>query len=220
MLTYQFPDLNICPYTKLAKRFDDKDNYICILNSDNLPLDFNSLGINLKFTGSRNRVFIIHPVQLNNFSILCHGSNSIIFIDSNFTSRQATKIVVEKDNQQLYIGKRCHFFSVFIQLEADSRKIFIGDDCMFASDVNIKNSDSHVIYDIHTKEILNEPQEMIYIGNHCWIARSVRILKNASIPNDCIVGMGAYVTKKFYKPNCVLAGIPASIVKEGVNWRK
>ena len=53
--------------------------------------------------------------------------------------------------------------------------------------------------------------------------KSVQIvssLKCAIIPNDCVVGTGAVVTKKFDKSNCVIAGVPAKVVKENISWSK
>lgn len=45
------------------------------------------------------------------------------------------------------------------------------------------------------------------------------IQKGAIVGNDCIVAAGAIVNKKFENNKCVLAGIPAKIVKENINWR-
>jgi len=47
------------------------------------------------------------------------------------------------------------------------------------------------------------------------------ILKNVSIPENSIVGMGSVVTKSVLpeiKQGIVLAGNPARIVKTGINW--
>lgn len=42
--------------------------------------------------------------------------------------------------------------------------------------------------------------------------------KNTKIPDDSIVGWGSIVTKVFHEPNIILAGIPAKIIKRGINW--
>lgn len=46
----------------------------------------------------------------------------------------------------------------------------------------------------------------------------VKIGKNTKIPDNSIVGWGSIVTKVFNEPNIILAGIPAKIVKRGINW--
>ena len=58
----------------------------------------------------------------------------------------------------------------------------------------------------------------IYIGNHVWIGAWARLCKDVYIPDGCIIGMGSIVTKKFTKKNSIIAGNPAKVVKEDVNW--
>ena len=38
------------------------------------------------------------------------------------------------------------------------------------------------------------------------------------IADNSIVGWGSIVTKEFNEPNVIIAGIPAKIVKRGINW--
>ena len=42
--------------------------------------------------------------------------------------------------------------------------------------------------------------------------------KNVKIADNSIVGWGSIVTKEFNEPNVIIAGIPAKIVKRGINW--
>ena len=44
------------------------------------------------------------------------------------------------------------------------------------------------------------------------------INKGVLISSNSIVGNGAIVTNQFTEMNVVLAGVPARIVKRGVNW--
>ncbi|WP_155243820.1 hypothetical protein [Butyrivibrio fibrisolvens] len=44
------------------------------------------------------------------------------------------------------------------------------------------------------------------------------MLKGAEIADDCVIAAGAIVSKKYEEKNCILAGIPAKIVKRGINW--
>ncbi len=37
------------------------------------------------------------------------------------------------------------------------------------------------------------------------------------IADNCIVGAGSLVTKKFEEPNVVIAGHPAKVIKTGIN---
>jgi len=52
----------------------------------------------------------------------------------------------------------------------------------------------------------------IKLGNNCWIGSGVVFLDGAEIGDGCVVAANTVVTKKF-GDNCVLAGIPAKVVK-------
>lgn len=41
---------------------------------------------------------------------------------------------------------------------------------------------------------------------------------HVSIGDNSIVGWGSIVTRRFDEPNVILAGIPAKVVKRGINW--
>ncbi len=53
----------------------------------------------------------------------------------------------------------------------------------------------------------------IRIGNSVWIGANVSILKGAQIGDGCIIAANAVVTEGIYPPNCLLAGVPAKVVK-------
>lgn len=55
--------------------------------------------------------------------------------------------------------------------------------------------------------------EGIKIGNDCWIGAGVVFLDGAEIGDGCVVGANAVVTQKF-ADNCVIAGVPAKIIKK------
>lgn len=44
------------------------------------------------------------------------------------------------------------------------------------------------------------------------------ILKGSSIPDNCIVGFRALVTKRFNECNSIIAGSPARIIKQNIKW--
>lgn len=49
----------------------------------------------------------------------------------------------------------------------------------------------------------------IIIGNNVYIGNDVMIMPGVRIPNDCIIGAGAVVTKSFDENGIILTGIPA-----------
>ncbi len=58
----------------------------------------------------------------------------------------------------------------------------------------------------------------VTIGDNCWIGTNVVIPGTTLIPNGCIVGSNAVVTKSFEEERCVLGGVPAKIIKHDVKW--
>lgn len=54
-----------------------------------------------------------------------------------------------------------------------------------------------------------------YIGRRCFIGANAIIMCGVTIGDEVIVGSGAIVTKDV-PPNCIVAGNPAKIIKEGI----
>lgn len=86
----------------------------------------------------------------------------------------------------------------------------------FGWNVNIRDSDGHKILNANG-EITNL-NNSINIGNHVWISSYCDILKGSSIPDNCIVGFRALVTKRFNECNSIIAGSPARIIKQNIKW--
>jgi galactoside O-acetyltransferase len=58
----------------------------------------------------------------------------------------------------------------------------------------------------------HEPAEPIVIEDNCWIGAHAVILPGVHLSRHTIVAAGAVVTKSS-PPNCVVAGVPAKIIK-------
>jgi len=59
----------------------------------------------------------------------------------------------------------------------------------------------------------------IKIGNHVWVGKGCAILKGVTIGDGAIVGAHSVVTKDI-PPRTLVAGVPAKIIKENVNWKR
>lgn len=116
------------------------------------------------------------------------------------------------------IGQRCSFSDVDIRMQSEPNlSISIGKQCLFSSNITIRSSDSHTVFDLETKKAINIPTA-ITLGDHIWVGFGVDIMKNSVIANNCVVAARALVSGRFTQEHCVLAGIPAKVIKTGINW--
>lgn len=160
-----------------------------------------------------------------NLCIYIRGNNTITDIGKIYIGAGGANIfngitIDEKpsSNTIVSIGNGCSFEGLQLCCYHYGTSVTIGENCMFSGGIYLMGSDTHPAYNYETKEICNKAKYGISVGNHCWVGSSVTFLKDSAIADDCIVGWGAIVNKKFDKEHCVIAGSPAKIVKEGVTW--
>lgn len=172
--------------------------------------------LKVDFSGKNNYIEIKEPFSTRAMKVKTSGSNNKLLIGS---SCDITGLrIALGENSEVIIADRFSSQNTYISLfNTNNCSVNIGSDCMFSYGVLIRVSDNHTIYDMQTKELLN-PHQNIKIGNHVWLTARSMLLKGAEIPNNSIVGAGAIVSKKFDEPNSIIAGIPAKIIKRGINW--
>jgi acetyltransferase-like isoleucine patch superfamily enzyme len=95
-------------------------------------------------------------------------------------------------------------------------RIEFGDNCLLSWDTLIMDTDFHTIKD--KMDTIVNPSEPIVIGDKVWIGCRCLILKGAIIPNNCVIGANALVSKRLEKENAIYGGQPARIVKEDIVW--
>ena len=196
-----------------------KNNTVVLVKRDGKKvLNPKIKNLKLKLSGKDNYIEIHEPLKIKKeLYISCLCNNSIV-IDRN-NKYDVCRLYLGSNNKIL-IGKDTTIENAdLITKNSSNTQINIGDDCMISYNVKIRTNDGHTIYDNSTKEILNHAQN-ITIGNHVWIAANTTILKGIEIPANCIIANSAMVSRKFTKENCIIAGNPAQIVKENVNWTR
>ena len=91
-------------------------------------------------------------------------------------------------------------------------RITIGDDCNIGRDAIIRDYDGHCI---DSAENISAP---ITIGSHVWIGQRAIILKGVTIGDGAVVAAGAIVTGDV-PARTLVAGVPARVIRENVNWQ-
>lgn len=94
-------------------------------------------------------------------------------------------------------------------------KISIGDNCTFGWNVSMVDTNRH---DIYIENVKREKTNPIIIENHVWIGNTVSIKKGVTIGEGSVVASNSVVTKDVPK-NTLVAGTPAEVIYENVNWR-
>ena len=96
--------------------------------------------------------------------------------------------------------------------------ISIGHNVVISERVVLRDSDNHTIKAIDAissdESALTAP---IVIGDHVWIGMNVMVLKGVTIGEGSVVAAGSVVNKDV-PPHCLVAGVPAKVVKTDVTW--
>lgn len=216
-------------------------NTVELPNTDDLTCD-------IRIEGSGNSIFIgIREVSVNDpikvFDSLCkikiEGNNNRVNL-TDIYNMQCKDCIIHGDYNKINVGKILRRAQLGISFDgnynyreleiedsrflgdcffsvggSNNRKIHVGKNCMFSLAIHFNTAD-HPVYDLKTNKRTNEDRDII-IGDHVWIGRDVWIFKG-SVPSGCIVGTRSFVNKVFTQENCIIAGIPAKVVKENIRW--
>ena len=168
-------------------------------------------------TDAKVASFIRNETEIyrGNRIVLVHAGGA----EEEITSVLNTHIAFRGKNTTIKIGDNANLGRGTIQAgDEDNLEMIVGNDFITSVDFYFRVSDGHTIYDINSGRIVNKPLFGIHIGNHVWCGYNVTILKDADIPNNCIIGSGALVAKAKFDENSIIAGIPAKVIQSGVNW--
>ncbi len=97
------------------------------------------------------------------------------------------------------------------------KDISFGNDVLMGWNISIRDSDGHTI---RLNGTARPSAGRITIGRHVWVASDVTILKNSAIRPGCAVGCNSTVCGKYYPENCLIAGSPAAVVRENIEWEE
>lgn len=171
--------------------------------------------VRIRIHGSNNCVDIGDFSILEGVSIDIRGDNNTITIGED-CRLVGTEFCIEDSGNTIAVGDRTRILGKTELAAIEGTRIAIGDNCLFSSDIHFRTGDSHSVLNLEGRRI--NASEDITIGSHVWVGRAVTCLKGATVPDHSIVGASALVTGKFRQGNCVLGGVPAKIVKQGVDW--
>ena len=144
-------------------------------------------------------------LQTHERSTLFLDDSARLIINGRFTMHGHSSIMVHKD-AVLEIGNNTYLNGGAIDC---SYSITIGNNCAIADGVRIIDNARHTILSL---------DRGIKIGNKVWIATNVMILPGVRIGDGAIIAAGAVVTKDV-PARCMVAGVPAKVIKSNVDWK-
>jgi len=163
---------------------------------------------------NENRITIGEGVKMRGCTVTIRGRNNTLHIGSNVKLRDTVlEIMGEGCSIEIadgcMIGHRC-----YLSAKENGTKIAIGRDCGLSRNVKMMTSDGHPVY---SGGVRINPAKSITLGAHVWVADNVTFLKGVTVGSGSVIGINALVTKSVPE-NCIAAGNPAKVVKEGIDW--
>lgn len=140
----------------------------------------------------KGRIFIDKSFYGPTPEIVIDGAASRIHIDKNVSFRGKSHFLAF-EGAQIQVGRGV-FFNRNCSINAFS-KITIGDDCLFGESVSIW--DHNHLYADKFNLIRNQGynKAAVSIGNNCWLATNVVILKGVTIGEGAVIAAGSVVNK-------------------------
>lgn len=189
---------------------------IHIKKSNTLNLDYSIIRKSHIHIDGKNNLVDIKHADIFNSTIHIFGNECTLCINDSVRLYNVGITIKKAEGGRIEIGKDTHLGGGTIVCAGNRNIISIGESCMIAEDVEIWNSDTHIIT-FQGKDTTNA--RPIIIGNHVWLGKGVTVLKGVIIGENAVVGMKSVVTHDL-RACTINAGVPAQEIQEGINWHK
>ena len=211
-------------FNKILRRNNfGKNNELLVQKNNKLSKYTSSIsGLKISVCGENNKIIIDQKTlkAFSHSSINVDANNSTIIFEETDRICNLYLSICCGDNQRFVWGKGSNCWGLNAFLHEENSTIIIGEDCMFSGEISIWATDGHAVLDNSNKKAINNITTPVTIGNHAWIGTRATLLKNTNIKNNSIVGAGSVVTSNFNKSNVIIAGNPAKIVRENIDWQR
>lgn len=181
--------------SKLNYRDYCGDDRCLALENDNIVVIEGNFPDKLKicFWGRCNRVYIGKHIHINDLMVVNMGSNACTELGNNLRATSAT-------------------------ITSSFGNVIIGDDCLLSSNVCIRNTNGHHIFDKSSKKRIDNPTDTI-IEPNVWICENATLLPGGHIGSGTVVGANS-VTSAVFGAHKIVAGNPAKVIRDNIVWSR
>jgi acetyltransferase-like isoleucine patch superfamily enzyme len=172
--------------------------------------------VTIKLGGRNNHLLVGEGAELSHCEIRLDGQDNLIDIGPRVHFRSGKIYLRNTSGQHIRIGAETTVEGAYLLVD-EAASIDIGRDCMLSTEILIRTGDKHSILEAHSGERLN-PARDVRIADRVWVGRDVQILKGTVLHPESVVGACSVVSRAFEEGNCVVAGVPAQIVKRSIRW--
>ena len=161
------------------------------------------------------RLIIEDKMKLGANCLKRNGRSTILRMDADSMLRIHSSSIYYGADIIVFEGAQFVTGTSFINSDARirvHRSITIGDDCAISHGFVAMDGNAHSIDGRRTIA-------PIVIKDHVWIGTGVTVLPGVTINEGSVVAAGAVVTKDVPSA-CLVAGVPARIIRRGVSWEK
>jgi acetyltransferase-like isoleucine patch superfamily enzyme len=155
------------------------------------------------------------PEGSNKECILIMHPGAVFHVKGKFMVCYDSRIVIWHYNAKITVGDGFVNCGAYI---SPQREVIIENDFLAGPQIAIWDYDSHKIIDVDNGRVLNEPNAPIHIGKHVWLGLGAMITDSVTIGYGAIIAAKAVVTHDVPE-NCIVAGVPAKVIKAGVTWQ-
>lgn len=172
--------------------------------------------VTIKLGGRNNRLVFGEDVVISHCEIRLDGEDNLIEIGDRARFSSGKIYLRRTCGQHIRIGADTTVEGAYLLVD-EAASIDIGNDCMLSTDILIRTGDKHSIIDVASGQRIN-PSRDVRIADRVWVGRDVQILKGTVLQPETVVGACSLVSRAFDEGHCVVAGVPAKIVKRGIRW--
>ena len=169
---------------------------------------------NLELSGPGHTLIVEAGARLWDVTLRLIGENHTCVIGAGARLRGG-HFLLEDSGGRLEIGAETTMFAPMVVV-SEGGSIRVGRQCLVAYGLDLRNSDGHSVLDAATRERVNPPADTT-IADHVWLGNNCQVLKGVTVGTHSIAAARSVITKSV-PPHTLVAGVPAKVIREGVDW--